>query len=208
MSQDNEQILNILNATPIEGVDYADGLSRFGNKAAIYLRIVKSFIKNTPDSLEDLIAVTPETLSDYAVRIHGLKGSCYGISAMKIGDEAKALEMASKASDWATVERDNPTVIAHVRELIAQLQDVVDKVEQSEDANTDQRPLVDAPDRELVHSLLEATRSFDVIAMEQIIKDMDALRYQSDPQLVNNLREQLTNFRYDLIEDKATELLR
>jgi HPt (histidine-containing phosphotransfer) domain-containing protein len=207
MSQDNEQILNILNKNPIEGVDYADGLSRFGNKASIYLRIVNSFIKNTPASLEDLVAVTPETLSDYAVRIHGLKGSCYGISAIKIGDEAKALEIASKASDWVTVARDNPTVIAHVRELIAQLQDVVTKVEESEDANADQRPLVNAPDRELARNLLEATRSFDVMAMERIIQEMDTLRYRSDPQLMNNLKEQLTNFRYDLIEDKARELL-
>jgi hypothetical protein len=43
--------------------------------------------------------------------------------------------------------------------------------------------------------------------MEQAITDMDAKRYRSDPQMVANLREQLTNFRYDLIEDKARELL-
>jgi HPt (histidine-containing phosphotransfer) domain-containing protein len=207
MTQDNDQILKILNANPIAGVDYADGLSRFANKASIYLRIVKSFITNTPASLVDLAAVTPETLGDYAVRIHGLKGSCYGISAMTVGDEAKALEIASKASDWETVARDNPTVIAHVNELIAQLQGLVDIIEQSPDANADQRPLVDVPDKTLVRRLLEATQSFDVIAMEQAIKDMDALRYRSDPHLVAHLREQLTNFRYDLIEDKARELL-
>jgi HPt (histidine-containing phosphotransfer) domain-containing protein len=207
MTQNNDQILKILNENPIEGVNYADGLSRFGNKATIYLRIVKSFITNTPASLVELAAVTPETLSEYAVRIHGLKGSCYGISAMTIGDEAKALEMASKASDWATVERDNPTVIAHVNELIAQLQNVVNTVEQAEDSDADQRPIVDAPDPVLVRKLLEATQSFDVIVMEQTIKDMDELRYRSDPKLVSTLREQLTNFRYDLIEDKAHELL-
>lgn len=206
MSTPNEQIQKILDENPIEGVDYADGLGRFGNQPTIYLRIIKSFIKNTPASLVELAEVTADTLSDYAVRIHGLKGSCYGISATVIGDEAKALEMASKASDWETVQRDNPAIIARVDELIAQLQGLVDKVEQGE-GDDDQRPLVDTPDRDLARRLLDATRSFDVIAMEQAITDMDAKRYRSDPQMVANLREQLTNFRYDLIEDKARELL-
>jgi HPt (histidine-containing phosphotransfer) domain-containing protein len=207
MSTQNDQIQKALTEHPIEGVNYAEGLGRFGNQPAIYLRIIKSFIKNTPDSLIELAQVTPETLSDYAVRIHGLKGSCYGISAMTIGDEAKALEIASKASDWETVQRDNPAIIARVDELIAQLQAVVDTAEQAADADADPRPLMDAPDRSLVHRLLEATQSFDVIAMEQAIKDMDAVRYRSDARLVDDLREQLTNFRYDLIEDKARELL-
>ncbi|MDR2106365.1 MAG: hypothetical protein LBP24_03050 [Coriobacteriales bacterium] len=200
-------IEKIFSENPIEGVDYDDGLSRFGNQAAIYLRIIKSFIKNTPPTLDDLLTVTEDTLPDYAVRIHGLKGSCYGISAMTIGDEAKALELASKASDWATVQRDNPTVIAHVNELIDQLQALVDKVEQSDDQEDDARPEADAPSRDLVRQLLEATQSFDVIGMEQAIKDMEAVRYRLHPQLVEDLREQLTNFRYDLIEDKARELL-
>jgi HPt (histidine-containing phosphotransfer) domain-containing protein len=203
----NEQIQSIFEKNPIAGVDYADGLNRFGNKSAIYLRIIKSFIKNTPASLEDIASVTEDTLNDYAVRIHGLKGSCYGISAVTVGDEAKALEIASKAADWDTVQRDNPAVIAHVNELIAQLQALVDKVEQSESGTADSRPVADAPDRDLVRKLLDATQSFDVIAMEQAIKKMDTVRYTSDPRLVETLREQLTNFRYDLIEDKARELL-
>jgi HPt (histidine-containing phosphotransfer) domain-containing protein len=207
MNPQNEQVQKALNENPIEGVDYADGLARFGNQPAIYLRIIKSFIKNTPVSLTELAAVTTDTLSDYAVRVHGLKGSCYGISATVIGDEAKALEIASKASDWETVQRDNPTVIARVNELIAQLQHLVDEAEQSANDEADQRPVLEAPDRDLVYKLLEATRNFDVDAMGQLIKDMDAARYRSDLHLVDNLREQLTNFRYDLIEDKARELL-
>jgi hypothetical protein len=43
--------------------------------------------------------------------------------------------------------------------------------------------------------------------MGQIIDKLDTARYKSDAKLVATLKEQLTNFRYDLIEDKATELL-
>ncbi|MDR1015074.1 MAG: hypothetical protein LBL86_08895 [Coriobacteriales bacterium] len=207
MALSKEQILKIFEENPIEGVDYADGLTRFGNQPSIYLRIVKSYIKNTPESLEELAAVTPDALDAYAVRIHGLKGSCYGISAIALGDEAKELEIASKASDWDAVQRGNPAVIAHVRELIAKLQGLVDKVEADEAAGTDTRPETDAPDPGRLRKLLDATQRFDVEAMERIIKEMDALRYRSDPRLVEVLREHLTNFRYDLIEEKAQGLL-
>jgi HPt (histidine-containing phosphotransfer) domain-containing protein len=203
----SEQILEILKANPIEGVDYADGLKRFGNQATIYLRIVKSFIQNTPVTLDELSAVTQETIDDYMVKVHGLKGSCYGISAMVLGDEAKALEFAAKAYEWDTIVRDNPTLLAHVHALIAQLQGIVDKCEQAETTDDDPRQVVDKPDVGLVRELLEATQTFDVVAMGQIIDKLDTVRYKSDPKLVAELKEQLTNFRYDLIEDKATELL-
>ncbi|MDR1713726.1 MAG: hypothetical protein LBR39_06200, partial [Coriobacteriales bacterium] len=110
---DSLDVNAILDATPIAGVDYADGLQRFSGNGAIYLRILKSYVQNTPNTLAALAQVTPQTLADYAVTVHGLKGSCYGISATPLGDEAKALEFASKAGEWETVQRDNPVLIAH-----------------------------------------------------------------------------------------------
>jgi HPt (histidine-containing phosphotransfer) domain-containing protein len=203
----NEQILALLESNPIEGVDYADGLKRFGNQASIYLRIIKSFIQNTPATLEELNAVTQGTIDEYMVKVHGLKGSCYGISAMTLGDEAKALEFAAKAYEWDKIEQGNPPLIANVYELIDQLQAIVDKSERLALVDADPRPIIEKPDAALVRELLTATQTFDVVAMGEIIEKLDLVRYSSDAKLVANLKEQLTNFRYDLIEDKATELL-
>ena len=130
MSLSNEEIVQILYDNPLEGLDYQDGLNRFGGQASIYLRIVNTFIESTPALLAELTKVTPETMAEYTVRIHGLKGSCYGISATVLGDEAKALELASKIFDWDTIQRDNPLVIEHAQTLINQLQSVMDKVEE------------------------------------------------------------------------------
>jgi HPt (histidine-containing phosphotransfer) domain-containing protein len=197
----------ILKDNPIPGVDYADGLKRFSNNGSIYLRIVKSFVTNTPKQLDELAEVTADTLPDYAVRVHGLKGSCYGISAVAVGDEAKALEMASKASDWDTVQRDNGTLIEHVQGLIAQLQSLLDTTAAAEAGGVSGKPGAAAPDAAVVRRLLDATLDFDADGMQRALDELDRFSYPNDPKVVAYLREQTTNFRYDLVEEKARELL-
>ncbi|MDR1421921.1 MAG: Hpt domain-containing protein [Coriobacteriales bacterium] len=203
MTVDIDQILN---ANPIPGVDYTDGLKRFANNGSIYLRIVKSFVTNTPKTLDELAAVSPETLPEYAVQVHGLKGSCYGISATVIGDEARALEVAAKISDWAEVERDNPTLLEHAHELIEQLQRLLDTVAAAEHQGNG-KPSAATPDPTLIHRLLNATLDFDADGMQKALDELDRFVYTSDPKAIDYLREQTTNFRYDLVEEKARELL-
>ncbi|MDR2196801.1 MAG: hypothetical protein LBO07_02425 [Coriobacteriales bacterium] len=200
-------INRILEQNPIPGVDYADGLKRFSNNGSIYLRIVKSFVANTPKSLDELATVTPETLPNYAITVHGLKGSCYGISAIALGDEAKALEIAAKADDWETVQREGGTLLAHARELIAQLQALLDAVTAAEQGGSSDKPSASAPDRALLQKLLDATLDFDADGMQKALDELDAFSYTSEPNAIAYLREQTTNFRYDLVEEKARQLL-
>jgi HPt (histidine-containing phosphotransfer) domain-containing protein len=129
MSVEQDSALEVLRANPLKDVDFIDGLNRFGGQPAIYLRILKVFVKSTPALLESLASVTPETIADYTISVHGLKGSCYSISAMALGDEAKELEFASRAFDWERVERDTPLLIDHVNAVIDQLEEVIETIE-------------------------------------------------------------------------------
>ena len=212
MSMSNEQMIALFHQNPIEGVDYTDGLARFSNMPAIYLRILKAFVKSTPEILEALAKVTSDTISDYSIRIHGLKGSCYGVSAMALGDEAKALEVASKASDWETIARDNPRVIEHAQALIDKLQGLIDAIEQpdgdkAELAAAKSRPLLDRPDRALLEELLGAASKYDIEAIKATIEKLDRANYSSQPRLVEELRQLVTFFKYEAIEKKARDLL-
>jgi HPt (histidine-containing phosphotransfer) domain-containing protein len=194
-------------ANPIPGMDFADAINRMGNKPSIYLRVIKSFIASTPEVLDILAQVTLSDLADYAVRIHGIKGSLYGIGAMTAGDEARALEFAAKAANWLIVERDNPTAIAHINQLIKQLRALVQLIDGADKADSDPRPLVAAPDAAVLERLAEASYNFEIELMEQAIDELDGFRYRSDPELVKRLRTQLTDFRYDLVENEARAAL-
>ncbi len=149
----NEEQKSILHNNPIEGVDFIDGLNRFNGQVGIYMRIIRSFVNNTPKTLELLAALDIQNPEDYTVRVHGLKGSCYGISAIAQGDLAKTLEFASKDSDWEKVERDTPKLIESVNKLIADLDDLIRMIDTNAEASKDKRPIVDAPDKEVIQSL-------------------------------------------------------
>jgi HPt (histidine-containing phosphotransfer) domain-containing protein len=207
MKYSNDELKTIFRNNPITGVDFNDGLNRFGGQASIYLRIIRSFIANTPKTLELLVSPDQNNGEEYTIRVHGLKGSCYGISAISQGDEAKALEFASRENNWAAVERDNPKLIESVTKLIADLEELVRKLDEDATAQDDDRPLLDAPDRAVAQCLLDATKNFDVDAIRSAIEDLDKARYSFDSKLVSDLNQNLINFRYDLIEDKAQELL-
>ncbi|HBT95178.1 MAG TPA: hypothetical protein DEB24_03325 [Coriobacteriia bacterium] len=207
MPTSNEALKEILKNNPIDGVDFDDGLKRFGGQVSIYVRIVKSFIASTPETLELLSTCGSDGHEDYTIRVHGLKGSCYGISATPHGDEAKALEMAAKGDDWVCVKRDTPQLIERVKLLISDLEALVTKLDADKESGNDIRPRTDTPDKQVLRRLLSATKSFDIEAIRQSIADLDTVKYDKYPDLVDELNRNLTNFRYDLIEDKVGELL-
>ena len=220
----------ILSRTSIEGLDINDALSRVNHSGKIYLRIVHSFSQNMPKMLDDLATVSKETLPDYAIRVHGVKGSCYGIGAVACGDAAFALEKASKAGDWATVERDNGTFIALVKKLITDLEALEARVEASpapasgtaaDNDSFDGEGLAAAgsgsscgeglaseaqPDAAKLAALLEATKNYDLKLMRSIIEDLESSTCSQGSELVTWLREQLNNFAYDKIIARLYEL--
>ncbi|MDR1712873.1 MAG: hypothetical protein LBR39_01780, partial [Coriobacteriales bacterium] len=70
------------------------------------------------------------------------------------------------------------------------------------------KPLAVAPNKEAVSMLLEATLKYDADAMGKILDAMDAYQYQNAPNLIAELREAATNFRYDEVQARAMELLK
>jgi len=221
-------INTILSSASIEGLDINDALSRVNHSGKIYLRIVHSFSQNMPKLLDDLAVVSKETLPDYAIRVHGVKGSCYGIGSVACGDAAFALEKASKAGDWATVEQNNGTFIALVKKLITDLEALEARVEASpaptsgtaaDNDSFDGEGLVAAtqpdaaklaaatqPDAAKLAALLEATKNYDLELMRSIIEDLENSTCSHGSELVTWLREQLNSFAYDKIIERLSEL--
>jgi signal transduction histidine kinase/DNA-binding response OmpR family regulator len=111
------------NAKP-EGMDFAEGIERYGSEE-IYLRILQSYLTHTPGLLDKLRSPTRETLPDYAITVHGLKGASYGICANVIGKEAEELEFAAKAGDYEKIDAKNAAFIAKVETSLEQLRKLV-----------------------------------------------------------------------------------
>jgi HPt (histidine-containing phosphotransfer) domain-containing protein len=190
----------VLTQTTIEGLDILEALGRMGNSSKMYLRIIHSFITNMPKTLNELAAVTPETLPAYAILVHGAKGSCYGIGANLCGDLAKNLEMASKAGDWDTVQRDNDGFLASVRSLLVALEQLEAAVEAAEQ---DEAVVITAlrPDPLKLSALLAATQDFDLEQMQELLDELTAVTYEQGGDVTAALKESFAIFDYQAIEE-------
>jgi HPt (histidine-containing phosphotransfer) domain-containing protein len=201
----------ILNSTQIDGLDIEEGLGRFANNASIYLRIIGTFIKSVPATLDELEACAtaekladPDILQDYIIKVHGTKGSCYGIGANAQGDSAKALEFAGKAGEVDTIVHSNPAFLVQVRKLIAGLEELQQRVENGDSGAAGAKALT--PDRAKLAQLLAATREYDIETMMNTLDELDRQEYEQDADLIAWLRVQMDNFAYDQIEERLAGL--
>jgi signal transduction histidine kinase/CheY-like chemotaxis protein len=190
----------LLETSDVDGVDLAAGIDRYESEEA-YRGVLRSYVIHTPELLEKLQSLSPETLPEYAVTVHGLKGASYGICADSIGKRAEKLELAAKAGDYTTVAAENQDFIRQVELVLTGLKDLL----QSTAEKTPEKEKASAPDKELLEKLLDASRRFKPAAMEEIIQDLEKYEYENDGGLVVWLRKQLDDLEYDAIRDRLAE---
>jgi hypothetical protein len=181
-----------------------------GSKFSVRIRqgVIGSFTRNMPKLLETLRDVTESTLSEYAVNVHGAKGSCYGICADEAGRMAEALEISAKSGDFARVLAGNETFIAGAGNLIMQLEALLKSANEIEEAADSAKSALPSPARPLLNKLLDASRDYDIDTMQSAMDELDQHSYESEGELISWLKEQLANFGCDAISDKLDEMLK
>jgi CheY-like chemotaxis protein len=108
-------------ASPVKGIDWAEGIRRMGNREVSFLRVLGSYAANLPAMLDKLREFSAETLDTYTITVHGIKGASYGICANGIGKEAEALEMAARNRDMETVLANNGAFIIRAEKFAGEL---------------------------------------------------------------------------------------
>ncbi|MDR2604415.1 MAG: Hpt domain-containing protein, partial [Desulfovibrio sp.] len=168
----------------IPGLDVEAALKRFSGDADAYLRALESWVRHTPGLLEQARAVSGETLGDYVVVIHGIKGSCLGIGATPAGRMAEKLETAAINGDFAFIATHNAECVETLERLLAALSALPAK------GDRDERPLKDAPDAATLARLKAACAAYDIDGVDAALAELDACRYRNRQELVVWLHEQ------------------
>jgi signal transduction histidine kinase/CheY-like chemotaxis protein len=188
-------------------IDIAAGIKRYGDTETL-MEVLRVYVLHTPELLEKLRypgdsgSLSEETLPDYAISVHGLKGSSYGILANKVGKMAEELEKAAKAGDLEKVRAENDNLLAEAEDLISQLWPLMKKTQET--GEKEKKP---APDRELIAELLEAVKTYDTDAMENLLKKMEQYDYASGGELVTSFRADIENLEYDALREKLKNAL-
>ncbi|MDR2314406.1 MAG: transporter substrate-binding domain-containing protein [Spirochaetaceae bacterium] len=182
----------------IPGVDLAAGVAQFGNEK-IYLEIVKVFVSDTPHLLENIqnclegfrimSAVTAlEAIKNYTILVHGIKGSCYGIYAIPVGDMAKELETVAKARDFSRVLELNAAFVGAVNNLVEKLKEIIPQKNPGIEKS--------APDPQLLQRTLAAAKSYDIEEILKTIDELEQYRYREQGGLIRKLRFAAENYEY------------
>jgi len=181
----------------VEGLNIEKGVERFGGDKETYFHILRTFVPTTTDLLDSIKYVSEETISEYAITVHGIKGSSRGICAFDLGDLAERLELAAKAGDFEFVTANHPPFMEAAYGLMSRMSEMITQVfpETPKDKKA-------KPDKELLEKLSDACGRFDTDEIEELINELSSYEYESGSDLVSELISDAEKYDYSEMKEK------
>ncbi|MCL1889264.1 MAG: ATP-binding protein [Desulfovibrionaceae bacterium] len=183
----------------VNGLDLGKGMERFDGDERLYLHLLRSYIVNTSEIMKKLGQVRRESIAEYAMAVHALKGSSYSLCAFEVGFMAEHLEKAANKGDWAYISAHNAYFLDKLGKLLGEMEALC-HYRESEPAKDD-RPRRSEPDPDLLEKILSASRKYDYEAMENILVQMERYSYDQRDDLVLWLRKQTDDLEYEKISE-------
>jgi CheY-like chemotaxis protein len=189
---------------PVEGVDFTAAMRLYGNSGAAYIQILKSFVTHTPPLLEKMDTHT-ESLPDYAIEAHGLKGTCNVICAKETADLAQELEFVSKEGKLDLIERKHGELRRMALDLTERLKGLLDAWEAG--LSPEAKEEREEPERALLVRLSAAAGQFHSTEIDEILGELERYHYERGSDLILWLREQAENFDYEAMRERLEKFL-
>jgi signal transduction histidine kinase/DNA-binding response OmpR family regulator len=198
---EESRLKSIAREAEIEGFNVETGLDMVDGDEESWLDILRSYIQHTRTTLESIRAPSAETLADYTITVHGIKGASYSLGAGEVGKLAEALERSGRAGDLKFVQAHTAEFIEAAEKLLAALSTLLEKVEAGQN-----KPRRDRPDPEVLKQILEACEEFSMEKMENAVAALEAFRYDAEGQeLVSWLREQCNRSEIFAIQERLAK---
>ena len=185
----------------IAWLDVQKGVERFGGDRETFMQILRSFAKSTSSLLDAVRKASEDNLADYAITVHGIKGSSRGICAEIVGDMAETLEKAAKSGNYEFVNTRNPDFIKSVEALIKQINDMFDKM-----IGENEKPRKNTPDIETLSALLAACKNYDMDGVDAAMAEIENFEYEAGGELAAWLRTNVDQMNFKEIEEKLSGL--
>jgi signal transduction histidine kinase/DNA-binding response OmpR family regulator len=196
-SEEDQLIADMIRTVRVKGLDLEKGLERFAGDGKSYMDSLRSYVVHTPALLA--AARNPEPPADYAITVHGVKGSSYGISAVEIGQWAEKLEHAAKAGDMELVRAENGGFIEAAEKFIADVKGFLDLLEEKIC-----KPRKTAPDPAVLEKIRIAAENYDMSELEDAMEELEHYSYESDADLMPWLREQIDKSEFEEIQTRLS----
>ncbi|MCL2380747.1 MAG: ATP-binding protein [Treponema sp.] len=185
----------------IAGLDMEKGLERFNGDTESYIQVLRSYAANSRALLKTAAKVTKDTLADYAITVHGIKGASWGICAGPVGDMAEALEKAAKEGNLGFVLSNNAAFIEDSEKLLADMEAMLDTIPAEKP-----KPKKDKPDTETLLKLLSACEAYEMDGVDAAMTEIESCEYEADGGLAAWLRENINKMNFAQIRERLAGL--
>jgi signal transduction histidine kinase/DNA-binding response OmpR family regulator len=184
----------------IPGVDTDKGLSLYAGEMNIYLPLLRSYVANTPVIMNRLRDVSEETLPDYIIAIHGLKGTSAGIGAETIQKAALNLETLSKAGNLAEVLIQNDELINNMETVVANIKAWLDQYDAS-----NLKPRLKNPDAGILSRLRQCCENYNMSGIDKAIAELESFDYDEGAELVAWLKGKIDVSKLKEVAERLAE---
>jgi signal transduction histidine kinase/CheY-like chemotaxis protein len=202
VSEPEEDIVPFAPDLPM--LDMQTAVQNFGD-VNVFLNILKKSIQSLPVMLEEIKNPVRETLKDYEIKIHGLKGAIHGIYHKEGGNLAAELEKFARENDIDSILERNNAFIAVMTGFIETLKEKLNVTDAAAKTAEDAK-LLEKPDRNLLLSLREAAEQYRTTEMGEIMQSLEKYRYRKGGDLLLWLREKVETLEYQDIVKKLLSL--
>jgi len=199
----NQQNILIFRLSQLEipGIDIKKGIDRYAGDVHAYYKILRSYAANVRDILNEMPEINKETLADYTIRVHSIKGASYDLFAESLAQKAKLLEDAARAENFDYISQNNDLLKSEAMELIKKIEAVIEDIDAELPRNMKEKP-----DAGSLSRLCAACEVYDMDGVDAAMEEIDAHTYTSDEGLAEWLKAKVDLMSFSEIVAKLREL--
>lgn len=193
-----------LHGKEIPDINMIKAINRFGGNEAAYLNVLRSYTVNTRNVLVTIskLTLTKDSIYDYEIAVHGIKGSSASIGADKLAEMAKKLENAAKNGDWDYISEHNHSFLEAVYKTTSDIDALFIKLELE-----NPKPQKSKPDEEVLRKLGAACNAYDMDAIDDAFDELMEYSYEHEADLVSWLQENIDMMNFSAIVERLSNIL-
>ena len=199
----SQAFLNMLNEG-IDGLDIDKGFERYHGEEKTFLEILNTYVNDMNSLLDGLIDSCSDDLSEFAIKVHSIKGMSLSIYADQIGERARLLEKSAESNDIDYINEHTSVFVDDAYKMINEITEKM-KVIEAESKENDSKITKDSPDIDVLNRLMASAMIYDIGRINEAMEDIEQYQYESDDGLVVWLREKVDLMKYMDIVDKLSD---
>ena len=190
----------------ISGVDMRRSLETYGGSVEIYHNILRTYASDIREKEQTLPRPFEQRdTENFTIQVHALKSASRSVGAYDLGEDACRLEMAGKAGDWETIEKQFPPFMEAVHRMAENVGRYAEKYLTKHGEKTGEYS--ETLDTELVAGLREACGQMDYLHAEEIIAELRQKQYPEElERKLEELHACCEAYDYDRLETLVNEL--